>query len=127
MAGRKRTSTLREKEIMEQKGEQNKKRQRIQGERKAPLLPVVKNKHADPVKMATEEASDGLFTAVPHFRNEEQGEKSRITFPDFELVACEKCRHFTSDDALVPALLYKLHCLVTHSEIDDRMAKKSKR
>jgi antitoxin component of RelBE/YafQ-DinJ toxin-antitoxin module len=122
-AGRKRTSTLREKEIMEQKGEQNKKRQRIQGERKAPLvLAVVKKEHTDPVKLATEEALDGFFTAAPHFRNEEQGEEQIITFPDFELVACEKCRHFTSEDTLVPALLYKLHCLVTHSEIDDRMA-----
>jgi hypothetical protein len=63
--------------------------------------------------MATEEALDGFFTVAHHFRNEEQGEEQRIMFPDFELVACEKCRHFTSDDALIPALLYKLHCLVT--------------
>jgi hypothetical protein len=61
---------------------------------------------------------------VPH--EEQEGEQ--IPYPKFELVvACEKCRTLTSEDTLVPNnLLFKLHCLVTHAEVDDRMAKRSR-
>jgi hypothetical protein len=134
-AGRKRTSTLLEKETVKVKGEQKKKRQRIQGERKAPVVVVDNEQHTDPVRMATEEALNAFFAKAPHLRNqhrmmphEEQDEEQteNITFPNFELVACSKCRNLTSDDALVPDLLFPLHCLVTHAEVDDRMAKKKK-
>jgi hypothetical protein len=85
--------------------------------------------------MATEEALNAFFAKAPHLRNqhrmmphEEQDKEQteNITFPNFELVACSKCRNLTSDDALVPDLLFPLHCLVTHAEVDDRMAKKKK-
>jgi hypothetical protein len=130
-AGRKRISTLRETETMEKKGEQKKKRQRIQGERKVPV--AVADQRTDPVQAATEEALNAFFTAAPHFRNkldapnDEEQDEEKITFPDFQLVACEKCRNLTSDDILVPDLLFKLHCLVTHAEVDDRMAKQNKK
>jgi len=130
-AGRKRTSTLREIETIEIKGEQKKKRQRIQGERKA-VVPVA-DQCTDPVKAATEEALNAFFAAAPHFRNEldvlphEEQDEETITFPDFQLVTCQKCRNLTSDDILIPDLLFKLHCLVTHAEVDDRMAKQSKK
>jgi hypothetical protein len=79
--------------------------------------------------------ASGYYTInpqAPHLRNqlvphEEQDGEQQITFPDFELVACQKCRDLTSEDTLVPDLLYKLHCLVTHAEVDDRMAKQSKK
>jgi hypothetical protein len=70
-----------------------------------------------------------FFAAAPQFRNQlhvphEEQDEEQITFPDFELVPCEKCRNLNSEDALIPDLLFKLHCLVAHAEVDDRMAKK---
>jgi hypothetical protein len=72
---------------------------------KAPIA-VVDNEHTDPVKMVTEEALDTFFAAAPHFRNQlyvwhEEQDEEKITFPDFELVACEKCQNLTSDDTLI--------------------------
>ena len=123
-AGRKRTTTKKETETMEQKGEQKKKRQRTQGERKVSVA-VVNNGHTDPVKLATEEALNAFFSVAPHFRNQrdEEQDEDQITFPTFELVACEKCRSLTLEDTLVPGLLLKLHCLIAHAEVDDRIAK----
>jgi hypothetical protein len=61
---------------------------------------------------------------VPH--HEEQDEE-QIPTPDFELVACDKCRNLNLEDAVTPNLLFKLHCLVAHAEVDDRMAKQNKK
>jgi hypothetical protein len=88
-AGRSRIATKKETETMEQKGEQNKKRRRTQGNRKANVAAVNNNDHTDPVKVATEEALTAFFAAAPHFRNQED-EQEQITFPEFQLVACEK-------------------------------------